>query len=159
MDDSVRLIDGGVVHATALAADFPAEPLAISRSALQFFGGTSYLWGGVTPWGADCSGLVQTIFALHGIAMPRDAGDQAGCGIEIPATPVSLGPADLLFFSDRDDGRITHVAIALGNRNIVHLALGRGGSALETLSGESDAYAVALRSRFRFARRIVAPAR
>ena len=103
---------------------------------------------------------MQTVFALHGIAMPRDAGDQARCGIETSAAASELIAADLLFFSDRDADRITHVAIAIGHARIVHLALGRGGYAIETLHGESDAYAIALRSRIRFARRIAtAPAK
>ena len=50
-----------------------------------------------------------------------------------------LSPADLLFFSDRADKRITHVGIALGERRMVHLALGRGGYAVEQLDDRNDA--------------------
>ncbi len=155
VDDVDSLIEGELVSIADTGEHFPMEGSAIAGTAIRFFEGTSYLWGGVTPWGADCSGLVQTVFGLHGIALPRDAGDQALCGVETSPEAGALAAADLLFFSDRDDGRITHVAIALGHGRIVHLALGRGGYAIETLSGETDAYAVALRGRIRFARRVV----
>ena len=148
-------IEGEAVRRSELRTWFPSEGAAIAASAQRFFEGTSYLWGGVTPWGADCSGLVQSVFALHGVPLPRDAGDQARCGVEIPTDAGSLGPADLIFFSDREDGRITHVAIALGQGRMVHLALGRGGYAVEALTGVGDPYVVALRGRIRSARRVI----
>jgi hypothetical protein len=63
--------------------------------------------------------------------------------------------SDLLFFSDRDDRRITHVGIALGESRMVHLALGRGGYAVERLDSTDDAYVVALLRRFVCARRVI----
>ena len=155
LDAGDVVLDGHVVPAAERKSQFPGEGAAIAGSAIRFFEGTSYLWGGVTPWGADCSGLVQTVYALHGISLPRDAGDQGRCGIDVPATADALMPGDLVFFSDRDDGKITHVAIAMGHARMVHLGLGRGGYAIETLRGESDAYAIALRTRVRFARRVL----
>ena len=161
LDDADSLVDGEILPVGEQAAQFPGEGTAIAGSAIRFFEGSSYLWGGVTPWGADCSGFVQTILALHGIPLPRDASDQGRCGIEVPATADALTASDLVFFSDREDGRITHVAIAIGHGRMVHLALGRGGYAVETLRGDTDPYASALRGRIRFARRVVgvAPSR
>lgn len=146
---------GDVVEATQLADKFPLDPVAITRSAQEFFAGTSYLWGGVTPWGADCSGIVQTVFALHGMQLPRDAWQQAERGEDAGRDVGELKTADLLFFSDRPDKRITHVGIALGERRMVHLALGRGGYAIERLDNRADPYVDKLRERFLFARRML----
>jgi cell wall-associated NlpC family hydrolase len=154
LDDDEKAIGGEAVTRAELATRFPATATAIVESAVRLFEGTSYLWGGVTPWGADCSGLVQSIYGLHGIALPRDAGDQGRCGSEIPDAAESLAVADLVFFSDRPDGRITHVAIALGGSRVVHLALGRGGYAVEDFQS-GDEYTTALRGRIQFARRVL----
>jgi cell wall-associated NlpC family hydrolase len=73
-------------------------------------------------------------------------------------TPVEsmddLSPADLLFFSDDPEGKITHVAISLGGMRVVHLALGRGGYAVDDLAS-GDVYTELLVQRFRFGRRIL----
>lgn len=148
------VIEGDAFARDELTRRFPAHPEAIVRTALECFAGTSYQWGGVTPWGADCSGLVQTTFALHGIGLPRDAWQQALEGSDAGDDLTALRPADLLFFSDRDDRRITHVGISTGGPRIVHLALGRGGYAVDRLDGTSDEYAAALGKRFVGARRI-----
>ena len=134
---------------------FPREASAITRTARCYFEGTSYLWGGVTPWGADCSGLVQSVFALHGRPLPRDAWQQASEGEPAESDPLAAHEGDLLFFSDRVDQHVTHVAIALGGGGIVHLALGRGGFAVENLAAREDAYVSALLERFVGARRVL----
>lgn len=133
---------------------FPPEPDAIVASATGLFQGTYYQWGGITPWGADCSGMVQTVFALHGIKLPRDAWQQATQGVPVEGGIENIVPADLLFFSDREDGRTTHVAMATTSHSIVHLALGRGGHCVESLE-RPDEYVRALLANFRFARRIL----
>lgn len=150
------MVEAGEVLATSeLPARFPRDATAIARSAVERFVGTSYQWGGVTPWGADCSGLVQSIFSLHGVGLPRDAWQQARAGRDAGRDPTTLDVADLLFFSDRPDGHVTHVAISLGERRLVHLALGRGGYAIESLDDPRDRYVEKLRSRFLFARRVL----
>jgi hypothetical protein len=152
-----RVKSGEIVDAAEQVTLFPTEAGAITRSAQLYFEGTSYLWGGVTPWGADCSGLVQTVFWLHGIQLRRDAWQQAEQGAAGDPDPLASRAGDLLFFSDRVDAHITHVAIALGNQRLVHLALGRGGYAVENLTDERDPYVAKLRARFVKARRVLMP--
>ena len=132
---------------------FPPAPDSITASAMTFFEGTSYEWGGLTPWGCDCSGMVQSSFRLHGVHVPRDAWQQATAGEPVGSMGEAL-PADLLFFSDEPEGKITHVAMSLGGPRVVHLALGRGGYAVDDLDGGDD-YTKLLLERFRFARRIL----
>ena len=68
-------------------ARFAPDGAAIARTAVERFAGTPYQWGGLTPWGADCSGLAQTAFGLHGVPLPRDAYQQAECGVDAAAIP------------------------------------------------------------------------
>ncbi|MDB4880858.1 MAG: NlpC/P60 family protein [Gemmatimonadetes bacterium] len=150
-----RVSSGEVIDAVQRATLFPAEALAITRSAQRYFEGTSYLWGGVTPWGADCSGIVQAVYSLHGLQLRRDAWQQAQQGEPGEEDILASRAGDLLFFSDRVDSHITHVAIALGGRRLVHLALGRGGYAIERLDDARDAYVAKLRDRFVCARRVL----
>ena len=152
-DESVET--GEAVEGRRLNERFPTEAVAITQTAREFFCSTSYLWGGVTPWGADCSGLVQSVFALHGVQLPRDAWQQAEAGVDAGLDVGELAPADLLFFSERADRRITHVGISLGARRMVHLALGRGGYAVENLDDRNDSYVDRLRHRFIGARRML----
>ncbi len=137
------------------ASRFPTTAAAITRSAQEYFAGASYIWGGVTPWGCDCSGLVQSVFWLHGVQLRRDAWQQAGQGVVGENVLTDARLADLLFFSDRVDQHITHVAISLGGARLVHLALGRGGYAVECLDDAGDPYVEKLHERFVTARRIL----
>ena len=150
-----QVVTGDVVDDDARGATFPQTGAAIVATAVDRFAGTPYQWGGVSPWGADCSGLTQTTFWLHGVSLPRDAWQQAEVGRDAGANVADWAAADLLFFSDRADKRITHVGIALGSSGMVHLALGRGGYAVERLDAKDDAYVVALMNLFVVARRVV----
>ena len=149
---------GAVIPASEQAVHFPTNAESIIRTALSYFEGTSYVWGGVTPWGCDCSGLVQSVFWLHGVQLRRDAWQQAVQGMDGDPELLDALAGDLLFFSDRVDRYITHVAIAMGSQRLVHLALGRGGFAVENLGNADDPYVRKLGERFVTARRVLDPA-
>jgi hypothetical protein len=153
-----RVKSGDVILPSQRQEWFPAEAGAITRSAQLYFEGASYVWGGVTPWGADCSGLVQSTYWLHGVQLRRDAHMQAEQGAPGDADLLAARAGDLLFFSDRADRLITHVGIALGMRSMVHLSLGRGGYAVDKLDDDRDPYIRKLNERFVKARRILVPA-
>jgi gamma-D-glutamyl-L-lysine dipeptidyl-peptidase len=150
-----KCVSGRSLDLTRRREIFPQTPDSIVASATGLYQGTYYQWGGITPWGADCSGMVQTVYALHGVKLLRDAWQQATQGVLIEGGLDSLRPADLLFFSDREDGHITHVAMAIAPRRLVHLAVGRGGHCIESLD-QPDDYIRDLINRFRFAKRILA---
>ncbi len=154
--------DAMLVHGDAYDDDertrrFPPYADAVAASAETLFAGASYLWGGTTPWGCDCSGFTQAIFALHGVLLPRDAWQQTQAGEPVSGDAfeaVPFRPADLLFFSDRDDRRITHVALWLDGDRFVHSALARGGVGVESLD-RNDPYIERLRAQYVTARRVV----
>lgn len=150
-----KIHSGAWCTATDRATQFPRDAAAIARSAETLFANASYLWGGVTPWGCDCSGFVQRIFALYGAPLPRDAWQQANCGASTDARVSDTHAAgDLLFFSDRDDARVTHVGIALTNGRMVHSALRRGGVTVESLDAD-DPYCARLRRQCVDVRRVL----
>ncbi len=123
-------------------------PENIIAEALKFRG-VPYLWGGASPSGVDCSGLVRHTYMMNGVALPRNASQQIFTGTVVPmdpdmsfgpATPsdttdiaelraemerriANLQPADLVFFGYiKDDGqpKITHVGIYIGDGHIIH---------------------------------------
>jgi len=154
LDADEEVMRGIAMNHRARLRYFAADAELLLQRAVELFRGTPYQWGGVTPWGADCSGFVQTMFALHGTQLPRDAWMQSERGREVANELADLEPADLLFFSDRDDGRPTHVALSLGAANCAHCSLANGGFGINALDAD-DPVARRLRETFRFARRIL----
>lgn len=79
--------------------------------------GTPYRFGGETPRGFDCSGLVRFAHDAAGIPVPRQTNVQAN-GART-ADPARLEPGDLLFFRIEND-KPEHVSIYVGDNRFVH---------------------------------------
>lgn len=81
------------------------------------FVGNPYVWGGTSLTnGADCSGFTLSIFAKYGVYLPHSSKAQANCGTRISASEAK--PGDLFFYGSGSS--ISHVAIYIGNGQIVH---------------------------------------
>lgn len=78
---------------------------------------TPYLWGGKATNGIDCSGLVQSVFRMKGLNLPRDAYQQEEIGIEVDFDDIRND--DVAFFSNKN-GKIIHVGILNENSAIIH---------------------------------------
>ena len=91
--------------------------------ALQFVG-NRYVWGGTSlENGVDCSGFTMRILGKYGVSLPHSSKAQPSCGTKISASEAK--PGDLFFYGS---GRsISHVAIYIGNGQIVHASNKRDG--------------------------------
>ncbi len=97
---------------------------------LQFVGGR-YVWGGNDPHtGADCSGFVKYILKnIAGVNLPRTSREQAKVGKSVSSG--EMRPGDLIFYTG-SNGVVNHVAMYIGNGQIVHAASKRSGIKIST---------------------------
>ncbi|OKL54175.1 hypothetical protein BSZ39_05500 [Bowdeniella nasicola] len=98
-------------------------PSSKARQALEVakkYIGVPYVWGGASPSGFDCSGLVMYSFAQVGVKLPRTSGAQYAATARVPVK--QLQPGDLIFYAKggNANNRIYHVAIYAGNGMRVH---------------------------------------
>jgi len=144
----VTLPDGarGWVESAGLGVGRRATPSLARR--LESLMGTPYLWGGRTPAGLDCSGLVQMLLAEHGIRLPRDAADQERRSIRLRrGEKPRVG--DLAFFGG-GKGPAGHVGILIGGGRYAHA---RGQVTVNHLSPDNALHDKELGNQFRGIRR------
>ena len=92
-------------------------PKLIKQVAYKFLN-TSYLWGGKSVFGIDCSGFAQMAYKFINKQLPRDAWQQAEQG-EVVNFLQQARCGDLAFF-DNEEGHIVHVGILLNENEIIH---------------------------------------
>jgi N-acetylmuramoyl-L-alanine amidase len=87
------------------------------------FLGTRYVWGGTTPNGFDCSGLILYVYRNFGISLNRVASDQARQGRWV--AKENLRPGDLVFFATDGGTYLSHAGIYIGGGNMIHASGGQ----------------------------------
>jgi gamma-D-glutamyl-L-lysine dipeptidyl-peptidase len=93
-----------------------AEPAGLVEWAHHFVG-LQYLWGGLSRYGLDCSGLVHLTYREAGVVVPRDASAQHAAAR--PVEPGGERTGDLYFFAG-DDGSVVHVGLVTGRLRMLH---------------------------------------
>lgn len=96
-------------------SDFDADKMTVFAKMLL---GSTYMWGGKSVFGLDCSGFTQLCAKLAGYQLLRDASLQATQGQIIDFLEETKA-GDLAFF-DNEESNITHVGIMLGEQKIIH---------------------------------------
>lgn len=148
MRSALRLPDGSiwwVFDADLLPTRDRPQPdtdgITRTLALIRRFVGIPYMWGGRTPFGYDCSGLAQAFYGFMGISIPRDSDQQFQAGIPVDGEPQ---PGDLLFFGEHPNGEnhrlITHVAISLGGKEMIHANGTAWGISYNSLNEEHPLY-------------------
>jgi hypothetical protein len=113
----------------------PTEPPTASEvlDIAERLVGVPYVWGGVSPYGLDCSGLVHLAHRRCGLTVPRDAADQADASRRLDSDKAQ--PGDLYFFA-RPGAPIHHVGFVTGHQQTLHASEGAGRVQPDVIAGE-----------------------
>lgn len=120
----VTLSDGRVGYASSpyikLYAPTRQQKIDLLTSTATSLVGTPYVWGGASlaDGGFDCSGFTKYVYSKVGYTLNRTSTEQALQGVYVAKTNIQ--PGDLLFYSFDGTGKISHVAIYLGNGKMIH---------------------------------------
>lgn len=123
VDLSEELKKAMVYTETERSAEVSDSKYSLVQTALSYVGGR-YVWGGTSLTnGVDCSGFTMQIMAKYGVYLPHSSRGQAGYGRSVSTS--ELQPGDLIFYGSGSS--ISHVAIYIGNGQIVHASNSRDG--------------------------------
>jgi len=131
---SVQLPATGIVddatYTRLLQAPKPFDPIELVADAAPLLG-KPYVWGGQTPDGFDCSGLIVYLFQKQGIPLPRTVLAMWNAGVSVDAPTVG----DVVFFQTEGD-TVSHAGIYIGNNQFLH----SGSSTGVTISAFNSPY-------------------
>ena len=117
----------------AAAAATAARGAAVARLALRYVG-YRYVWGGASPRGFDCSGLVMYVYSRVGVRLPHSQRVQFSSRYgTIIRSMAALRTGDIVYFRNTNGPGLTHAAIYVGNGRIVSANNPRQGVRLENL--------------------------
>lgn len=109
---------GGVNFSSFLQEALASRGEEVVEEASRYLG-VPYVWGGETPRGFDCSGLVRYVFRKFGVELPHYTESQARLGV--PVDREDLRPGDVIFFGENGGrGYLYHVGIYVGGNRFIH---------------------------------------
>ena len=121
--------DGWVVHTVHVdtgGSTLAERAVKLARAQL----GVPYVWGGSSPAGFDCSGLVSWVYGRLGISLPHNAAALYDVGRPVPLS--EMRPGDLVFFSG-----LGHVGLYVGNGRMIHAPQSGRNVEIEALDARS----------------------
>jgi cell wall-associated NlpC family hydrolase len=101
----------------------PAAPAGGSKgeqmvAEVKKYLGTKYVYGGASPSGFDCSGLLLYVAKKFGIDLPHKASEQAKLGTAVDK--ANLQPGDMVFFKTDGSGGVSHAGMYIGDGKMIH---------------------------------------
>ena len=124
--DPLFFTDGKSTGVTPSSAALKGESSKASTiiSKAKSYLGVPYVWGGTSPSGFDCSGLIQYVFQQNGISLPRTTTEQVKTGIYVSKS--NLQPGDLVFLQNTYRQGVSHVGIYIGDGQMIHASSSKG---------------------------------
>lgn len=121
---------------TPLPTPIPKSKGEQAVDVIKNYLGVPYLWGGTSPSGFDCSGLVQYTYKQLGIDISRTSYTQVNDGRKVDKTELKAG--DLIFFARQGD--VHHVGMYIGNGQFIHAPQTGDVVKISNLSDRNDYY-------------------